>query len=73
MTKNSENEVQMNVTRCIFAEIAQELGIEEWGFRLYCKDDPHMVEGYNPKMEFKRTKTLMEGDDCCDHWYRLKE
>jgi hypothetical protein len=67
VTKKSENEVQMKVTRCIFAEIAKELGIEKWGFRLYCKDDPHMVAGYNPKMEYKREKTLMEGDDCCDH------
>jgi hypothetical protein len=30
-------------------------------------------EGYNPRIAFKRTKTLMEGDDYCDHFYGYRE
>jgi len=29
-------------------------------------------EGLNPAIEFTRTKTLMQGDDCCDHAYALR-
>ncbi|MHA2213812.1 MAG: L-2-amino-thiazoline-4-carboxylic acid hydrolase [Candidatus Thorarchaeota archaeon] len=30
------------------------------------------MAGFNPKMKFERTKTLMEGDGYCDHCYTLK-
>ncbi|TFH07921.1 MAG: hypothetical protein E4H14_07485 [Candidatus Thorarchaeota archaeon] len=43
----------------------------DWGYSLYCVDDEYMVMGFNPKMEFTRSKTLMEGHDCCNHCYRL--
>lgn len=65
-------ETHMRVTKCLFSHIATELGVNEWGFRLFCEDDPHIVEGFNPEMGFRRSKTLMEGHDCCDHCYWLK-
>ena len=65
--------VQMHVTRCPFADIGKKLGGEEWGFALYCMSDYGIVEGFNPEIDFKRTKTLMEGHDCCDHFYKMKK
>lgn len=69
--KKTDDMVQMKVTRCVFAEIAKDIGATDWGYRLFCKDDPHMVAGFNPKIEFSRSKTLMQGDDCCDHCYKI--
>lgn len=69
ISKNKEGKVQMNVTWCLFAEIAKECNLQTLAFQLYCVDDPHIVKGFNPKMGFKRTKTLMEGHNCCDHCY----
>lgn len=40
---------------------------------IFCAGDPYIVEGFNPKMGFKRTKTLTLGDDCCDHFYYYKD
>jgi predicted ArsR family transcriptional regulator len=60
---------QMHVTRCPIAEIAKQLNAAEWLFRLTCATDEHSTAGFNPRIGFRRTKTLMEGADCCDHCY----
>ena len=64
---------QYKVTRCPFAEMTREIGAADWGYICFCEDDEPMVAGFNPEMGFKRTKTLMQGDDCCDHFYFMKE
>lgn len=64
---------QMRVTRCPVAEIAKALGLEGWGYILYCMGDDFICEGYNPEIRMRRTKTLMEGDEICDHLYYYRE
>lgn len=63
---------QFRVTRCPIADMAHELQAADWGYVCYCADDPHIVAGFNPAMGFRRTKTLMEGHDCCDHFYYMR-
>ena len=60
---------QFKVTRCPLAEIAKALKVEKWGVIFYCWSDEAICEGYNPGIRFRRTKTLMEGDEYCDHFY----
>ena len=64
--------LQITCTRCPLATLYRDLGGWEWGFRLYCSADYAVAEGFNPKIRLRRTKTLMEGHDCCDHFYYLK-
>ena len=64
---------QFRVTRCPLAELAREIGAADWGFICFCEDDAPIVTGFNPKMGFRRTKTLMEGHDCCDHFYFMHD
>lgn len=64
---------QFKVTNCKMCEIAKRLGIEEQAFYFFCEPDPFAAEGFNPNIGFKRTKTLMQGDDCCDHFYYYKD
>lgn len=67
-----DSRICLKVTSCLFAEIVVDLDIpRDWAFALYCVDDEHMVKGFTPAMEFTRSKTLMEGHDCCNHCYRL--
>jgi predicted ArsR family transcriptional regulator len=61
--------VQMRCTRCPLSDQAHEVGATKWGYHLYCATDPHIVAGFNPRIGFRRSRTLMEGDDCCDHFY----
>ena len=58
-------------TRCIWAEIFNELGARDIGFWM-CEGDEPMASAFNPAIGFQRTKTLMEGDDCCDHIFYLR-
>jgi fumarate reductase iron-sulfur subunit len=67
----TEDGTQFNVTRCPLAEIARSVDAADWGYTCFCADDEHIVKGFNPEMKFNRTKTLMEGHDCCTHLYFL--
>jgi predicted ArsR family transcriptional regulator len=64
---------QLKVTRCPVAEIAKAQQLEKWGFIFHCMGDESICEGYNPEIGMKRTKTLMEGDEYCDHLYYYRE
>jgi len=58
-------------TRCMWAEIFNELGARDIGFWL-CEGDAPMSSAFSPAIGFQRTKTLMAGADCCDHVFYLK-
>ncbi|MCL2499829.1 MAG: L-2-amino-thiazoline-4-carboxylic acid hydrolase [Defluviitaleaceae bacterium] len=72
MEKTDEG-VQMTCTRCPGAEIAQRLGCGKELYHEFCKNDWSIVEGFNPNIGFTMTKTLMQGDDCCNHFYYYKD
>ena len=64
--------IQIYCTKCPMAEVFRSIGRVDLGVQFFCKEDAYIVEGYNPSIRFDRTKTLMEGDDCCDHRYTMK-
>lgn len=63
------DEVRFNVTRCPVAELARRLSAENWFYHLLCLTDEPAVTGFNRNIRFTRTRTLMQGDSCCDHCY----
>lgn len=72
--------IQMRCTYCPWHEIAKAAGSTEAGYWLFCKTDPYMIEGFNQarspedrKIQFSRSKTLMQGDAYCDHCYAYEE
>jgi predicted ArsR family transcriptional regulator len=72
--EEDENGVRMCCTKCAIADFAKDMASEEkeWVFRIYCASDPFITEGFNPQIGFQRTKTLVEGFECCDHYYYMK-
>lgn len=68
--KKTDQTAQINCTKCPMADAYKAVGKPDLGMFFHCDEDPHMVSGFNPHIEFKRTKTLME-DDCCDHFYQM--
>lgn len=64
---------QMNITKCWPDNIAKRHGIMEQLFYTCCACEQFMVEGFNPNIGFIRTKTLMQGDDSCDHFFYYKD
>jgi hypothetical protein len=65
--------LRFRVTKCPLAARMRELGAGEIGFAYYCAYDYGFCQGLNPEIVFERTKTLMSGDDCCNHGYVLKK
>lgn len=64
--------LNFDVTHCGYAEMYKRLGIAELGVLLSCNRDFVFMEGFNPEIKLTRTKTIMEGADCCDFRYTKK-
>ncbi|MEM9131200.1 MAG: L-2-amino-thiazoline-4-carboxylic acid hydrolase [Actinomycetota bacterium] len=62
-----------NVTRCRYAEMYRRLGMADLGATLSCNRDGTMIQGFNPRIRFTRTQTIMSGADHCDFVYQLPE
>ncbi|RPI99443.1 MAG: hypothetical protein EHM36_15985 [Deltaproteobacteria bacterium] len=62
----------LDVIHCRFADMYRELGLSELGYLLSCGRDFALIEGFNPEIRLKRTKTLMEGGNCCDFRIEMK-
>jgi len=67
------NGMQMHCLECPHVQLEKALGNAGWIYSFVCSGDPHIVSGFNSQMGFKRSKTLVEGDECCNHFYYLKE
>ncbi len=66
--------LRFNTVYCAYAEMFKRIGIDtELGERLCCQRDGYLFRGFNPEIKFTRTKTLMEGGDCCDFCLELTE
>jgi hypothetical protein len=71
--EDSPQRLSFRVTRCPLASDALKQNAGDIGFAYYCAWDFGFCQGLNPKIKFTRTKTLMRGDDHCDHTYELSE
>jgi hypothetical protein len=69
MIKETEKELFFDVSYCGYVEMYEKLGVKKLGCILSCIRDFYFLEGFNPKITLKRTKTLMEGGDCCNFRY----
>jgi hypothetical protein len=62
--------LRVRCTRCPHTDYARELGSgADWLYALVCSTDLHVPGAFDPPIRFERTKTLMQGDDYCNHAY----
>ena len=69
--EETETTYFFNVTRCLYAEAYETMGVKQFGYCLSCCRDQPFVEGFNPGITFKRTQTIMEGAAFCDFRFSL--
>nr|MDO8098991.1 L-2-amino-thiazoline-4-carboxylic acid hydrolase [Candidatus Njordarchaeota archaeon] len=67
--RKDENSLELKVNSCFWADEFRRLNAADIGFELCCMADFYIVEGFNPAIKYKRNKTLMKGDNYCDHHY----
>ena len=73
IVENTEKAVEVKVSECLWAKAFRAVGAQEIGYAMWCHYDFGNCQGFNPKMHLVRTKTLMQGDDCCNHRWVLEE
>lgn len=67
IVEDSPEAIEVKVTECLWAKVFREMGAEEIGYLFICHPDYADCQGFNPRITMIRSKTLMQGDDCCNH------
>ena len=70
--KKTSKQYDFDVTRCRYAEMYKEMGLEDIGQLLSCNRDYNFTIGFDKKLELLREKTIMEGHSCCTFRYSNK-
>lgn len=71
--EDTPERLQARVTQCRWAaELKKDGNDGELGYALCCAFDHGFCAGLNPSLKFTRTKTIMMGDEYCNHTYELK-
>jgi len=71
--EDSDERLEFRVTRCQIADTLKDLNQPGLAYALNCAWDEGFCKGLNPNMQFIRTKTLINGDEYCNHTYVLKK
>ena len=69
IVEDSETAFEMQITECLAEIVFREADALDLGYACICHADFGLPVGLNPKLKLVRTKTLMEGHDCCNHRY----
>jgi hypothetical protein len=64
--------IQIHCTKCPHADAYLAIDRRDYGVLFKCNEDFAIVKAY-PDIVFRRTKTVMEGDDCCDQFFSDKK
>ena len=69
IVQDNDKVFEMKITKCLTEIVFREAGATDLGYACVCYADFGLPLGINPKLKLIRTKTLMEGHDCCNHKY----
>lgn len=70
VVEDTDDSFELEVTECLIASVFREAGLGgDIGHAAVCNMDYHWPPAFNPLIKMERSKTLMEGHDCCNHRY----
>ncbi len=69
--KNDDENFDLNVTRCRYAQFFRQLGEPELGAILVCEVDNHIADLSAPAVKLSRTDTMMKGGTHCPFRYKF--
>ena len=72
-SKVTENTRTCNTIRCLWADTWREWGAEDIGYLICCGPDFATIPAQHPNLRLERTKTCMQGDNCCDFKFIWEE
>lgn len=69
IVEDSDNAFELRITECLEETVFREADARDLGYACVCHADFGLPVGINPRLKLIRTKTLMQGHDCCNHRY----
>jgi len=72
LVEDTPTAVEARFTECLWAKTFREANAADIGYACLCHTELAAVPAFNPKMKLIFTKTLMQGDDCCNPRYVMK-
>ena len=72
IVEDKEDSVRLRFTKCPWAHFFREIGRPEIG-KFFCDADGPLAEAFDRSIKFEITKTLMNGDDYCNHHYFIEK
>lgn len=73
IVEDSETAFEVEIRECLWAKTFRDADAAEIGYAAICHPDYAFAEGFNPKLRMIRSKTLMQGDECCNHRWVMAE
>jgi hypothetical protein len=73
ISEETPKKIVSHITECMWAKTFKEMNARELGYIMCCHPDFATGRLYHPKIKFRRTKTLMQGDSCCNHTFYWEE
>ncbi len=70
--EKTDKAAELRVTECLWAATFREAGAADIGYASICHPDFAAASAFNPKIRMTRTKTLMQGHECCNHRWVLE-
>jgi hypothetical protein len=71
--EDSDQKLECRYTECLWAKTMKGLDAEDIGYLVCCHPDFAIAEVTHPKLRLERTKTLMQGDDYCNHTFLWRD
>jgi hypothetical protein len=73
VVEDSSLRFEVRIKKCKYADFYRKNGSPEIGYAMHCALDFGEAEAFGSGILLERTKTLMQGDDYCNHCYELKK
>ena len=70
--KDDSSSLELDVTRCKFAQFFKALGEPELGSILACEVDHHLTAASQQEVHLEIDKRIMKGDELCDFRYKFE-
>ncbi len=67
IVEDTPQAMELKITECLWAKTLRDMGAADIGYALICHRDYGDCQGFNPNITLTRSKTLMQGNDCCNH------
>ncbi len=64
--KEAPQEYWFTCTECLNAKVFRDMNAADLGYIMLCNTDFAATPAFHPKLRLRRTKTLMQGDECCN-------